>query len=248
MRHMSRLPPDRFITFDLETAKVLPEDAEPTANMPLGIAVAACRLPSGEVRYWTGGTAPTPAPKLTTEECSRLVRDLHELTADGTPLVTWNGAGFDFLVLAHESGQWRECAKLALRHIDVMFHFFCAQGYPIGLEAAAAPLGTRKAAGLTGADAPAAWARGEHERVRTYLRGDVDMLAEVYLAALRNRAIRWRTQRGAIREWPVSRFVTVAEARRLPLPDTSWMSNPIPRSEFCGWLETERAPATIETE
>ena len=32
-------------------------------------------------------------------------------------------------------------------------------------------------------------------------------------------------------------WLTVREALRLPEPDTSWMSNPIPRRQFTQWLK-----------
>jgi hypothetical protein len=234
---MPRAAADPFVTFDIETAKVLPPMAEPAHHMPLGIAIAACRLPSGEVRYWHGGSPDQPAPALDAIESAALVGDLQALTQDGTPLVTWNGAAFDFLVLAHESGQWAQCAELARRHIDIMFHFFCAQGYPVSLEAVGTTLGLKKAAGLTGAQTPAAWKRGEHARVKEYLAGDVEMLAGIYLAARRDRGLSWITQKGQRRRWSAPELLTVEQALELPEPDTSWMSNPRRRADLLGWMQ-----------
>jgi hypothetical protein len=228
--------PARFVTFDLETARVVPANAELAAHMPLGIAVAACRLPSGKVRFWHGGSARAPGPSMTRAQSASLVDDLKALVAGGTPLVTWNGAAFDFLVLAHESGRWQDCAKLAHGHLDIMFHFVCAQGYPVSLEAVGKTLGLKKAAGLTGAEAPEAWRRGEHRRVMDYLAGDVNMLADICLAALRDRGLSWVTQKGQRRRWEAHRLLTVAEALRLPLPDTSWMTKPVRREHLAGWI------------
>ena len=33
------------------------------------------------------------------------------------------------------------CSRVALNHIDLMFHFFCEKGYPLGLDAAAKGMG-----------------------------------------------------------------------------------------------------------
>lgn len=242
--------PPPFATFDLETAKVLPAETDPRAHLPLGIAVAAVRLPDGKVRFWHGGSptasqkgpnqlgfSTAPAPRMSADECRTLVRDLEAIVASGTTLVTWNGAGFDFLVLAEESGLWEPCAALARSHVDLMFHFFCAQGYAVSLEAVGRPLGLAKAANLTGAEAPAAWQRGEHDRVKRYLAGDVEMTAAVHGAAARNRGLAWVTQRGATRRWSAPRLLTVAEALALPLPDTSWMDAPRRRDDFVGWMD-----------
>jgi hypothetical protein len=226
----------RFVAFDLETAKVLPPNADLTAHMPLGIAVAACRLPSGEVRYWHGGSTRTPGPRMSRAQSASLVGELKALVTDGTSLVTWNGAAFDFLVLAHESDLWQDCAELAYGHIDIMFHFVCTQGYPVSLEAVGGTLGLRKAAGLTGAQAPKAWRQGEHRRVMDYLAGDVNMLADIYLAALRDRGLSWITRKGQTRRWQAPRMLTVAEALRLPVPDTSWMTSPVRREDLSGWI------------
>lgn len=234
---MVRPVDDAFVAFDLETAKVLPDSADLVQNMPLGITVAACRLPSGEVRTWHGGTADRPAPRMTREESAALVDDLLALSRDGTPLVTWNGAAFDFLALAHESGRWADCARLAREHVDVMFHFFCAQGYPVSLTAVALTLGLKKAAGMTGDEAPAAWKRGEHARVLSYVAGDVALLADIYRAGKRDRGLSWVTKAGQRRRWNAPKLLSVAKALELPEPDVSWMKNPRRRTDLVGWMQ-----------
>jgi len=233
---MSEAP---FATFDLETAKVLPARADPNAHLPLGITVAAARLPSGVIRYWHGGGPEKPSPALTGPESAQLVHELAQLARSGTDIVTWNGARFDFVVLAHESGMWKECARLAQNHMDIMFHFFCEKGYPVSLQAVGQPLGLEKAGGMHGDEAPAAWRDGQHERVKEYLAGDVSMLAGVYLALRRDKGLHWITRRGRKNRWPVRRPLTVKEAASLPEPDTSWMDAPLSRDEMCGWI-TER--------
>lgn len=230
-----------FATFDIETAKILPASADLKDHFPLGITVAAVRFPSGEVRFWHGGTPAKPGPSLTKTEAEGLVRDLAALADDGTQLVTWNGAGFDFRVLAHESGLWEECARLARDHIDIMFHFFCAQGYPVALGAVGEPLGLEKAAGMDGSEAPAAWKRGEHDRVKEYLAGDVSMLAEIHVALRHDRGLSWITRRGYEKRWTAPRPLTVEEAMQLPEPDTSWMDDPMSRNELIGWIVEHRS-------
>jgi hypothetical protein len=38
-------------------------------------------------------------------------------------------------------------------------------------------------------------------------------------------------------------WLTVREAMRLPLPDTSWMPRPISRRRFTGWLNKDSVRA-----
>ena len=69
-----------------------------------------------------------------------------------------------------------------------------------------------------------------------YLAGDVNMLADIYLAALRDRGLSWVTKKGQTRRWSAPRLLTVAEALQLPPPDTSWMTNPVRRERLSGWI------------
>ena len=74
-------------------------------------------------------------------DLGELLKTMVDAVNKGWNIVTWNGLGFDFDVLAEESGEWEICRELALDHIDMMFHFFCIQGYPLGLEKAAQGMG-----------------------------------------------------------------------------------------------------------
>jgi hypothetical protein len=96
MRHRST----KLAAFDLETAKILPENvADLHSHMPLGITCAALALSDNEdAELWQG------TPKLQPDVCRDIVVRLREVMADGYQLVTWNGTSFDFLVLAQESG------------------------------------------------------------------------------------------------------------------------------------------------
>ena len=55
-------------------------------------------------------------------------------------------------VLAEESGQLEQVPPTGgWWHLDMMFHFFCKQGYPLGLSAAAAGMGVEgKTEGMDG--------------------------------------------------------------------------------------------------
>ena len=71
-----------------------------------------------------------------------------------------------------------------------------------------------------------------------YCGQDVRLTAELAAACERAAALRWVTQRGkpASLALPGGCWLTVSEAARLPLPDTSWMDAPPRREEMVGWM------------
>ena len=49
--------------------------------------------------------------------------------------------------------------------------------------------------------------------------------------------LRWVAKRGKVRCMALGEgWLSVSEALRLPLPNTSWMSDPWPRERFTGWM------------
>ena len=175
---------------------------------------------------------------MNTAEVQDLVKYLQEQVEQGGTILTWNGLGFDFDILAEESGMLVECSELALNHIDMMFHVFCMKGYPLGLDKAAKGMGlTGKTPGMTGDMAPRLWQEGEHLKVLEYLQQDVQTLIDLWAVVDGLRKLTWISNKGYPQRLPLPKgWLTVEQALKLPLPDTSWMSNPWPRSKFSGWL------------
>jgi hypothetical protein len=156
----------KFLAFDIETSKDVPGgDFNWKPHRPLGISCAAT-LPSDskEPRLWFGSVGQSlPSAKMTRDESAALVRYLCESVAAGYTIVTWNGLAFDFDILAEESGLKTECRKLALEHVDMMFHLFRIKGFPMGLDSAARGSGVPgKPVGMSGIKAPQLWQRGEY--------------------------------------------------------------------------------------
>ena len=171
-------------------------------------------------------------------EAQELVKYLQTQVEEGGKILTWNGLGFDFDILAEESGMVQECSELARGHIDMMFHVFCLKGYPLGLDKAAKGMGlSGKTPGVTGDMAPKMWQAGKYEQVLEYVQQDVQSLIDLWFAVDGLRQLKWMSNRGYQQRLSLpSRWVAVEEALNLPLPDTSWMSNPWPRTKFSGWL------------
>ena len=233
----------RYVAFDIETAKILPEKVgDLLEHRPLGICCAAA-IGSGEsvATTWHGRTADVaPSPRMSRQEAQALVLDLQTLTSDrGCTLLTWNGLNFDFNILAEESGLWEECAALALAHVDMMFHVVCDRGHYVALGArrAGVPARRKDRRRLWAQRADPLGGRDAHDEVIRYNTRDVELSLEVAQASERAGAFRWVTRKGTIAEMALERgWLDVAGARALPLPDTSWMTDPPRRDNFFRWF------------
>ncbi|MBS0265982.1 MAG: ribonuclease H-like domain-containing protein [Planctomycetes bacterium] len=231
----------KFIAFDIETAAEIPgPDFNWKPHRPIGITCAAA-IVSGATQpiVWHGHSPDgRPSPRMTSAEARGVVQFLAEQVAAGYTLLTWNGLGFDFDVLAEESDAFATCRDLALGHVDMMFHIFCEKGFPVGLEKAAQALGIPgKLEGLSGWQAPQLWAQGEHQKVLEYVGQDVRVAIDVAARCEAQQSFNWLTQKGTVGTLPLKRgWLTVREALQLPPPDTSWMTRPMHRESFTEWL------------
>ena len=231
----------KFVAFDIETAKATPGPvSDVKALRPLGICCAATfSVGKDEPHFWYGLSKDgRPAPRMTQVEVAKMVQELMELVADGWTILTWNGVGFDFDILAEESELREECQQLAFGHVDMMFQVFCDRGFPIGLDRVAQGMGLPGKSDLVQQhEVPQCWADGRTDEVLTYLAHDVRTTLDVAMTCEKKRSLRWITQRGKPSSMPLaSSWLTVEETMKLPLPDTSWMDNPKSRASFTNWL------------
>ena len=229
----------KYAAFDLEITKQISGDFNQWKNhRPLGISCAGLLFEGQEPRLWYSRNEEGEIqPQMNKTDLGDLLKTMREAVQEGWTIVSWNGLGFDFDVLAEESGEWEICRELALNHIDMMFHFVCLQGYPLGLDTAASGLGLGgKMDGVSGADAPALWARGEFDTVLAYLAQDVVTTLEVAKTVDQLGYISWISRKGNPQRARLSSgWLPANAAMDLPLPDTSWMSNPLPREGFYQW-------------
>lgn len=233
----------KYLAFDIEIAREIPPGtADWKTYRPFGIACAvAWASDSCSPAYLYQQAAPLglcTGGSMTVQTCKEVVEYLTEMVSLGYTIVTWNGLGFDLDVLAEESGLIDECAALALDHIDMMFHFFCIKGFALSLNKAAVGAGLAgKTPGMTGEMAPALWANGKYEEVLRYCQQDVRTTLDLALAIENTREVRWTSNSGRPNVCPMpDGLFPVRRALGLPLPDTSSMANPWPRSKFTGWL------------
>jgi len=94
-----------YAAFDIEIAKDIPDGKPWQEVAPVGITCAALAFSDGRPsRFYKG------VPSIPRHGCAAIVQNLEALAKNYT-LVTWNGCGFDFAVLAQESGLVEECAR-----------------------------------------------------------------------------------------------------------------------------------------
>lgn len=246
----------KYVAFDLEITQEIPEDAEDwSLYRPYGISCAATLTDEGDglrqMRVWHGDEQKDGllASQMSFVDCARLGTYLVIMQEKGYRIVTVNGLGFDFDVLAEEcqdDSAAEVCRRLALGHTDIGFAMLCQMGFMVGLNAMAQGLGVAgKTGGMSGALAPVMWAesRESQEKVLEYVQQDVQATADVYDALLARRRMYWITRRGTRSKRPWcpkfsdGHILSVRESLELPEPDTGWMSDPWPRSKFCGWTE-----------
>ena len=248
----------KIAAFDLEIAKILPDDTPDwQAHRPLGITCAAVLAtgPDPLIDDWDFTWKGTP--QLTPSGCQDMVKKLQWLADQGYTIVTVNGLGFDFQILAEESDMWRECAYIALlHHCDFMLMSLCGKGWPTGLNALAEYAGSQKLKSVTlkdgsalndmhGAVAPQLWADGEYEAVLTYLNQDVKSTLAIAQKALDIGYLGWHSSTG--RFWSVglsqdNTLPTVDQTLKWPRPNTSWMTNPINPDSLAQWAWESDAP------
>lgn len=242
-------PSQKLLSFDLEIVKPIPEgETDWKRHRPLGISCASTAQPGEEPILWHPGKARGIVPgceggQMDSWDLAHLVSFFLKKQADGYTIYTWNGAGFDFDVLAEESGLLAECRQLCVAHVDMMFHFFCIKGFPLGLDAAARGCGLPgKPEGMNGALAPVLWAGtfADRQRVLSYVANDALTTLHVAQEVLHAGQLSWTSKSGRPNTclFPTG-FLPVGKARQLSYPDVSWMSNPMTRHSLVGWCFPE---------
>ena len=238
----------KFASLDLESAVALPDDVEVYEDEhfeQLKISCTAVALSDSDNTIFWYSDAKGPMPR---NECVEIVHDLIELVADGYTIVTWNGTGFDFRVLAIESGMFEECAELALHHIDMMLYVVFIKGHRLALNTAlhgAGLLSKLKEVELNdgtiitdmaGSKAPELWALGERDAVLSYLEYDVVMPLQLLSDIQCNKCMVWSSKAGNPQQVKIPKLYTVKECFALPEPDTSWMDSAPDRFDFIKWM------------
>lgn len=229
----------RRVAFDIEIADVF--ELEPGEDLdargPFSISCAAAACDRGSLRHWYRKDPDgKPARALDAALARDVLLHLRELQRRGVTVCAWNGLSFDLKWLGIAADDRALAREVALDLVDPMFQLFVQRGFPVSLASAAEGLGIAERKLMDGADAPKEWARGNHQLVLDYVAGDCRLTEQVVARIAALGELRWRTRQGKLSTEPMRPLRPVRELLAAPEPDTSWMSQPIPRAKFCGWL------------
>lgn len=200
----------------------------------LGITCASVALSDGDVLAFTPfGSNVIPhgsgGDRMSPSQARGMADWLIDVQTAGGVIVTWNGLGFDFPVLAREceSEEYtRRIADLAMNHCDLGFSMLADKGYMVGLNTAAHGLGlSGKTEGMHGDLAPILWNPPERELTDQeavavyelgvtpgtvearqlcvdYVKQDAVTTLEVYQALDREGQLLWITRSGRPARYP----------------------------------------------
>lgn len=222
--------PRTWIGFDIETTEFQDDD------LPSGVTCAAAGTPDGHVVHWyTPGPGGRPEATMAPETAHGMLQWLRRWQLAGHRVVAWNGAGFDLQVLARLCGDRELAAHVMWDLYDPMLQMLRQRGFPVALARAGAGLGIPEKKLMSGADAPDAWAQGRFQEVLDYVAGDVRLTLRVAEAIESGGSLSWVTRRGTLGVEPFGALLPVRDVIRLPPPDQSWMSDPIPPDRPVAW-------------
>lgn len=237
-------------SFDLEIFKRLPGDMITgwQEHTPLGISLAGFGKDFGIDKIFKA----EPKSAMERYQLDELLDDMLVMQKNGTLFCSWNGAAFDFNVLALETGRFKDCSQLALGHCDMMLLAVWAKGWMVGLNQALRAHGLELKQSfvilndgtrfdeMNGGHVPRLWQAGEINACTEYF--ERDLRAEYELAQSINTSgcLRFlnkdQTNTHIVR---VEKMWTVAEildGAMGEFPDTSLMERPITKEQFTGWI------------
>lgn len=242
----------KLVSWDIETHKVLPEDVTNIMDhRPLGITCISllCTGQEKPTLFYSGAPGEPLPRKMNAVELTEFVDELWGACTSGYRPLAWNG-NFDFQILIEElelaiTGDTAtktqliaDIKKMARESIDPMFQLFCIKGYPLGLQAAANGMHVKgKTEGMSGAMAPDMWQGSveDRQKVLEYVGQDAVIPLQVAQKIEAQGLLSWTSKSGRPQTVRMDSMLTVAECMNIPLPDTSWMSNPRHRGDFYGW-------------
>jgi hypothetical protein len=233
----------KYLAFDLETAKVQsPRLRDWKSQRPLGISCAATYFYGAkQPKLWHGGKRrKRPAPRMTGDETKELVHYLSRQVISGYTIVTWNGIGFDFDILAEESGMHTQCNLLASEHVDMMFHVLCQLGFGVSLNAAARGMRlTKKCEKRRGSLIPKHWANGEYDKVFNHVAQDVRLTLELATTCEQRSYLRWITRFGTGRMMRLPNgWQIVGDVQKMPEPIQAQQHGQWQRNRLTAWMRS----------
>ena len=125
---------ERLIGLDIETVKPFPQGEDWRDHRPLGISVLAISSMVAHTQFYAAGDDGYPGYAMELYQAADLVDQLQYFIHEGATLVTWNGMGFDWPVIAEESGRLEDVRELARNHNRHDVPRFLRQRVPVEPE------------------------------------------------------------------------------------------------------------------
>ncbi len=223
--------------FDVEISKGFPEDGSHwSKHAPLGISCAALSTADGSFGMLWYSSPGSIAMKPKAVEA--MVRYIAFLASKGNVIVTWNGIGFDWRALTYEVPELHDLlVKLAKHTYDPCYSIFKQRGFPVGLEAACIGQGVEgKLADVGGAAAVQMWQHNlSRGKVLEYVVQDARATAQVAHAIRDTGDFRWQTRNKTLSSETMA-LMPGQHFMNMPMPDQSWMSDPLTEAHFTGWF------------
>lgn len=230
-------------SFDLETAKPIPDFSKWREHVPLGVSCASSYWFGGRALWYAGKTQNTFTPKMSESEKNEMIETIFDAMVNGYTIVSFNGAGFDFHMLyleTQDSEIKKKIREIAYNHVDMMFHFYTVKGYPIGLDKMSKSIGlSGKTEGMHGDLAPELWQKGEYEKVLEYVSDDGRLTYDSYRIIMAQNGFSWISNSGYNNTFILenNKWMTVDECLRIPEFHPKWMREPLMRKDMVGWLD-----------
>ena len=178
----------------------------------------------------------TPAQEMSRADANRMLDYLWTSHQKGDKIFTWNGTGFDWRILAANTGELDACVELALTSYDPAFQVLCIKGMMPSLDGVLSGFGLPNKP-MKGSKAPEKWENGEFNEVVQYVISDTTNLRAVVGKIAKNYGVRWIAHSGNMNFVPFAKgFLTVEECLTLPKPNVAWMTTPMLREHVIRWF------------
>lgn len=223
-----------IVGFDLEITGPLPEGVHWKEVQDLAVSCAALSdavKKSGMLWYSAPGNN-----AITHDACRGMLNMLHRLSRDHQ-IIIWNGLGFDLPFLARMTGEWEKAAETIMRCYDPCYAALKLFGWPIGLDKTCIGFGVPgKPEDMDGLKAVSMWAKPlQRPKVLEYVIQDAAAAAMLGKLIAQSGEIRWQARSLALNSKPMP-WLPVEEFYKLPMPDQSWMTDPLTEKHFTWWL------------
>lgn len=225
----------KYIGWDIEIEKDVQEGTNWKNIRPLGITCASAVADDFVEPWWGGKSESKYNSRMSPKECLEMMLFLKSKTPEYT-IVTWNGLAFDFDVAAEECLNKQLGIEMALNHMDIMYQFFCQNGFPVGIDAVCKGSGLpSKIEGMHGDLAPQMWRDGRYQEVIDYNIQDSRMALNVSNFIEAKHGLYWITKKGINKYKYIGNLLKVKDCSNIILPDQSWMTNPMSKEDYLNW-------------